>query len=299
MPSFPASIPSRPDPGSLLHQSRFWGAQLGGWLLVVPLYFRDLIQEGLRHGLVLLSITMVTTSWIAVVAISTALAAAYLRLPPRWRSGLRAIPVVLGLSTAAALPWTVMLILLLRNGQSNPSTWAVYAPWLLFQTTVLMSAWSGVFLWLLRRSRQEPGSTRHLQPQAAVSRWRSDSDAATARWSPNDRVCLKEGKRMKFCIVREIAFIQAAGDYTEVHLADDEVAIVRQRLRYWESRLPESFVRVHRSTLVNLERSDELVYVDGAWRFRLAGLSEPVAVSKRFEQAIIAKVTGREGEVSG
>ncbi|MEM7135159.1 MAG: LytTR family DNA-binding domain-containing protein [Myxococcota bacterium] len=298
MTSFTASILSQHEPRSLLHQSRFWAAQLGGWLLVVPFYFRDLIQEGLRNGLVLLSVTMVTTSWIAVVALSTVLAAAYLRMYPHWLRGIRAIPAVLALSCAGALPWTAMLIFLLRSGQSNPSAWGDYAPWLLFQTTVLLSAWSGTFLWFLRRSRQEPGPARRPDVEDSASRWRSDSDATQGRWRPNDRVCLKEGKRMKFCVVGEIVFIQAAGDYTEIHLADDHVAIVRQRLVYWESRLPESFVRIHRSTLVNLERSDELVYLDGAWRFRLRGLSEPVAVSKRFEQSVIAKVTGQGGKVS-
>ena len=91
---------------------------------------------------------------------------------------------------------------------------------------------------------------------------------------------------MKFCLVRDIAYIQAADDYTEVHLSSGHVAIVMQRLRYWESHLPESFVRIHRSTLVNLELADELVHRDGAWRVRLRGFPEPLTVSRRFAQAL-------------
>ena len=71
--------------------------------------------------------------------------------------------------------------------------------------------------------------------------------------------------------------------------------MVKQRLRHWESRLPQAFVRIHRSTLINLELSEELVHFDGAWQIRLRGCPEPLTVSRRFAQALKAKVVGRKG----
>ena len=95
------------------------------------------------------------------------------------------------------------------------------------------------------------------------------------------------------CLVRNIAYVRAAGDYAEIHLSNGKVVLVRQRLLYWESRLPESFVRIHRSTLINLELSEELVHVDGAWGVRLRGYPEPLAVSRRLVQAVKARIDER------
>ena len=126
----------------------------------------------------------------------------------------------------------------------------------------------------------------------------SATEGAAVSWRPDDRVCLQERKRVKFCRVRDIAYIQAADDYTEVHLSSGEVAMVTQRLQHWKSRLPECFVRIHRSTLINLELSEELVHLDGAWQVRLRGCAQPLTVSRRLAQAVKAKVIGRKGRLS-
>ena len=114
-------------------------------------------------------------------------------------------------------------------------------------------------------------------------------------WTPDDRLPLREGNSVTFHRVRDIAYIRAAGDYTDVHLLGGQVAIVMRRLRHWEARLPESFVRIHRSTLVNMELSEELVRADGAWKVRIRGCAEPLTVSRRFAQAVKAKVAGHKG----
>ena len=98
---------------------------------------------------------------------------------------------------------------------------------------------------------------------------------------------------MKLCSVRDIAYIQAADDYTEVHHSRGQVAIVTQRLRYWESQLPESFVRIHRSTLINLELTEELVQIDGSWKVRLRGYPDLLTMRRRAARVVKAKLEGR------
>lgn len=119
------------------------------------------------------------------------------------------------------------------------------------------------------------------------------SRGATSTWNLDDRVRLQEGKRVRFCRVRDIAYVQAADDYAEVHLSNGEAALVTQRLQHWESRLPNCFVRIHRSTLINVELREELVQVDGAWQVRLQGCQEPLTVSRRLARAVKAKLLGR------
>ncbi len=53
--------------------------------------------------------------------------------------------------------------------------------------------------------------------------------------------------------INNILFIESLSDYVKVHLEDD-VLITRERISYLESELPSSFIRIHRSFLVNKNR---------------------------------------------
>ena len=278
---------------SLFRQSRFWMAQLGGWLLVGSFYFRENIESGLQMERVAWTIAATATGWAMAVACSSALAAAYIRLPPQWLTGVRTIPIALGLSLLAALPWATVMTLL--DAHAMITEWRQHGPSVFFHTSLLMAAWSVVFLWVMRSERAQKAQARVPTQDSTPS---PAPERVAVRWSPDHRVCLQEGKRVRFCLVREIAYIRAADNYTEVHLCNGEVAMVKERLRHWEARLPKSFVRIHRSTMINMELSEELVHSDGAWRFRLRGCPEPLTVSRRLEQAVIAKVTRQKDSLS-
>ncbi|MEM7135155.1 MAG: LytTR family DNA-binding domain-containing protein [Myxococcota bacterium] len=139
------------------------------------------------------------------------------------------------------------------------------------------------------------------QIDRALARARSASAASAASVAatalgPEDRVRLQERRRVRFCRVRDIAYIRSADDYAEVHLANGEVALVPERLQHWESRLPDSFVRIHRSTLINADLSEEMLHENGAWQVRLHGCSDRLTVSRRLAQQVKAKILGRRGE---
>lgn len=115
-------------------------------------------------------------------------------------------------------------------------------------------------------------------------------DRPTSRFRRDDRICLQDTTSIKFCRVSEIAFVQAAQAYAEIHLASGSSVLVTQRLKHWEDRLPDSFFRIHRSTLVNLDLVDELVLVGGGWQLSLRGQREPLAVSRRLMPALKARL---------
>ena len=106
------------------------------------------------------------------------------------------------------------------------------------------------------------------------------------RLAAEDRVCLQDSNSMKFGLVRDIVYISAADDYSEVHLANGKLSLVSQRLRRWEERLPDTFVRVHRSTLVNLNFVEEIEHTAGRWLVHVKGVHEPLAMSRRYTQAL-------------
>jgi two-component system LytT family response regulator len=99
-----------------------------------------------------------------------------------------------------------------------------------------------------------------------------------------DRLFLRLDDRMGFVKVAEIVSIVSDGDYSIVRVAPGRTHRARKSLREWVARLPENaFVRVHRSTIVNLEfveRVEEWSHF--SYRLYLRGLAEPVAMSRRY-----------------
>jgi two-component system LytT family response regulator len=72
------------------------------------------------------------------------------------------------------------------------------------------------------------------------------------------RLVVKSAGRIVFLRVEEIDWVEAADNYVRVH-AGRESHLLRETLQSLESRLsPEKFLRIHRSTLVNLDRIREL-----------------------------------------
>ena len=67
-----------------------------------------------------------------------------------------------------------------------------------------------------------------------------------------DRVVVRTGSAARFVNVPDIQWIEARGNYLRLHLAQARY-LVRETLRDFSARLdPTSFVRIHRSIVVNL-----------------------------------------------
>lgn len=96
------------------------------------------------------------------------------------------------------------------------------------------------------------------QPQAVLNSVnpsaQSDRPAATPARQPSidGRLSFKDGGRIVRVEATSIRWIEAAGDYMCIH-TPSETLVVRATLRDMEQRLdPRQFVRIHRSTLVNI-----------------------------------------------
>ena len=74
-----------------------------------------------------------------------------------------------------------------------------------------------------------------------------------------DRIVVKARGRVRFLRVAEIVWIEADDVYVRIHSADRASYLHRAPLRELEASLdPRRFVRIHRSTIVNLEFVAEL-----------------------------------------
>jgi DNA-binding LytR/AlgR family response regulator len=82
--------------------------------------------------------------------------------------------------------------------------------------------------------------------------------ALRARTMPSQRLVIKSGSRMLFLHPEKIEWVEAEKDYVRLHVGK-ETHLVRETMNDIEKKLEsERFVRVHRSTIVNLDYVKEM-----------------------------------------
>ncbi len=75
---------------------------------------------------------------------------------------------------------------------------------------------------------------------------------------PLERLVVKSAGRIVFLRAEEIDWIEAAGNYLKIH-AGPETHLLRETMNTMQQRLSsDHFARIHRSTIVNLDRIREL-----------------------------------------
>jgi two-component system LytT family response regulator len=95
-----------------------------------------------------------------------------------------------------------------------------------------------------------------VQRRAGQSGPVSARDPAPA--ARRNRVMIKANGRIHFVRMTEIDWCEAAGNYVRVHVALQEY-LVRDTMSHLESQLdPHQFMRIHRSTIVNVDRIQEM-----------------------------------------
>lgn len=73
-----------------------------------------------------------------------------------------------------------------------------------------------------------------------------------------ERLVVKSVGRVFFLKIDEIDWIEAAGNYLKLHIGRDS-HLIRETMNSIEAKLnPDKFLRIHRSTIVNIDRIKEL-----------------------------------------
>ena len=62
---------------------------------------------------------------------------------------------------------------------------------------------------------------------------------------------VRSKRQMRTLLYDEILFIESMSDYVKINLANNEVVVTKEKIGKLETRLPEMFVRIHRSFIVN------------------------------------------------
>lgn len=85
-----------------------------------------------------------------------------------------------------------------------------------------------------------------------------------------ERLAIKDSGEITYVPVEDIKWVEAAGDYMCVHVAD-KVHILRSTMKDLETKLsPKIFQRIHRSVIVNLKRVEKVCsHINGEYHLYL------------------------------
>jgi two-component system LytT family response regulator len=79
-----------------------------------------------------------------------------------------------------------------------------------------------------------------------------------AHKEPIDRVVIKSGGRIYFLKIEEIDWVEGAGDYLSLH-SGSQTHLIRETMGNFHAKLDsQKFLRIHRSTIVNIERIKDI-----------------------------------------
>lgn len=145
-----------------------------------------------------------------------------------------------------------------------------------------------------QRVREERVETRSRQlMEALTAAGLAETPGAAPAAGPLKRIVIRANGRIAVVKVADIDWIEADGDNLRIH-AGRQVHTLREALHRFEASLdPELFVRVHRSTIVNVDRIQGLEpYYRGEYVVILADGTR-LKLSRNCKARLVA-VLGRE-----
>jgi two-component system LytT family response regulator len=106
------------------------------------------------------------------------------------------------------------------------------------------------------------------------------------------RIVVRSGGRVLFVKTSEVDWVEATGDYVTLHVGKKSL-LLRETITEMETKLaPDGFTRIHRSTIVNLERIVEMKALDnGEYRVLLRDTTE-LKLSRNYRHTLSGLIGG-------
>ena len=111
----------------------------------------------------------------------------------------------------------------------------------------------------------------------------------TQQLVPEKKIALPNRNGYEFAPVQSILYCGAEGAYTKVMLKDNRCVLISRNIGYMDEMLPpEIFVRIHHSTIVNLNSIIQYSRVDGG--FVVMNTGQKLMVSKARKNVLFEKL---------
>jgi two-component system LytT family response regulator len=103
------------------------------------------------------------------------------------------------------------------------------------------------------------------------------------------KIAIHTTEGIDFINIKEIAYLKGASNYTEIYMLEGQMTLASRILKSFEPQLDESFLRIHKSYIINTklirkyDRADSTIYLEN-------GADIPVSKSKKDElMALVLK----------
>ncbi len=163
--------------------------------------------------------------------------------------------------------------------------------------SMIFLVWSALYFGIKhwRDLQMERETITDLPPDHDSDQVRSPADPETAPLKLEDHVLLSTGQDSFFLKVKNIAYIESEAPYSRVCARDGRSSLILKSLKQWQERLPEAaFVRIHRSTIVNVDCVERLEpSAGGSYRVFLQHTERPVDMSRRYARQLKDRFSGR------
>lgn len=144
------------------------------------------------------------------------------------------------------------------------------------------------FVEALDRARQ--ALARRVLEHAGMAGDGARSGAGALQWLT--RFGIRIGRREVFVDVNDVEWIQADGDYATLHVGE-RVHLLRESLQSLATQLdPARFVRVHRSTIVRVDRVAELQPLANRDAMLRLHDGTPLRASRTYIDLLLARLRG-------
>lgn len=104
-----------------------------------------------------------------------------------------------------------------------------------------------------------------------------------------DRIVIRNGAKINIIDLEDIEYLQAQDDYVEIH-SEGKKYLKQATMKFYEEKLPDEFVRVHRSFILNINSLDKIEPFSKDTYVAILKSGEKISVSKSGYQLLKEKL---------
>jgi len=116
---------------------------------------------------------------------------------------------------------------------------------------------------------------------------------AEKKLTNNDRLFLEHNMNAGFIKIGDIVFLTAETVYSNVYTTQQSKILIRRTLKKWEEMLPDNFLRIHRSTIINLNHVLNIEkWFKRSYKVQMMHTKESFIISQRYSSLIKSRLMG-------
>jgi DNA-binding response OmpR family regulator len=115
--------------------------------------------------------------------------------------------------------------------------------------------------------------------------------ATREKLTDNDRLFLEHNANAGFVKIGDIVFITAETVYSNIFTVQKTKILIRRTLKKWDEMLPDNFLRIHRSTIINLNHILNIEkWFKHSYRVQMMHTTETFVISQRYSAIIKSRL---------